>query len=242
MTKRTLTKSEKNKKATEREPDKKQNKVILSITQVFRNLSISVNLTVYAIYLIYLIYSIMADVGIKIINIALASVTAAFMIVYLVLRLSAKRKGKQLKAIKHYYKNFKLIARTASALTAVYALVTAVSSVSPFAMIISFLGAVFLIIRLIVELILSLIRRKLRKVKDGIADKFKRGDTEPTDDDIDGEEEDSVDDSFKARMKRRRMKRRRRKLPGYRRTDDSDGADEEIVIPVDQCLLNDIDD
>ena len=82
----------------------KRGKMFESVRRVFRNLSISVNLTVYAIYLIYLVYSIYADVGIKAVNIALIFVTAAFMIVYLVLRLSRRKSGKQIRQIKHYYK------------------------------------------------------------------------------------------------------------------------------------------
>lgn len=222
-------------KKTEARPAKKS-KVIVSISQVFRNLSISVNLTVYAIYLIYLIYSIYADIGIMVINIALAIVTAAFMIVYLVLRLSDKKKGEQLKRIKHYYKNFKLIARTVSALTAVYALATAVSAVSPLAIIISFLGAVFLIIRLIVELLLHFIKKKMRQVKDSIVGRFSKLNEEDGDEDEYSDDEDSAEEE-----PRHRAKRSGRKVPKYRRTKKSDGDKEDIIIPVDRCLLNDID-
>ena len=200
---------------------KKKNTVVYSISQVFRNLSISINLTIYAIYLVYLIYSITADVGVKPINIALALVTAAFMVVYLVLRLSGKRKGKQLKQITYYYKNFKLVARTASAITAVYALITAIGAVSPFAIIIAFLGAVFLVFRLIVELVLFLIRRKIRKICGN------RHQDEP----------DETDDEEEAQKPAARRKRKR-KLWEIGKKDEHL---EDIIIPVDKCLLNDID-
>lgn len=213
-----------NTRTDKKTPQKKQNKVILSISQVFRNLSISVNLTVYAIYLIYLIYSILADVGVKLINIALAIVTAAFMLVYLVLRLSAKKRGKQLKAIKHYYRNFKLVARNVSAVTAIYALITAVEAVSPFAIIVSSLGAVFLIIRIIVELILGFIKRRIRKLRASIAGKG-------------GAEAESEDYEYPEEEPKRKKKR---SLFASRRKGKDDLED--IIIPVDRCLLNDIDD
>ncbi len=239
------------------QPEKKKNTVVVSISQVFRNLSISVNLTVYTIYLLYLIYSIYADVGVMVINITLALVTAAFMAVYLVLRLSTKRRGKQLKQIKHYYKNFKLVARTVSAITAVYALVASMSAVSPLAIIIAFLGAVFLVIRLIVELILSFIRKKLRSVKDNLATGFRKTGTphKSTKTDTDGEEgessetnnviadgeDDDEDDGEDESAPKRRLKRRGRKVPKYRRTEEDKTQLDDFIVPVDQCLLNDID-
>ena len=196
----------------------KKKTVVYSISQVFRNLSISVNLTIYAIYLIYLLYSISNDVGIKAINIALAMVTAAFMVVYLILRLSGKKRGKELKQIKHYYKSFKLVTRAASAIIGVYALFTAVGSVSPLAIIIAFLGAVFLVIRLIVELILFLIRRQIRKMKGKKAE-------------IDLEEEEEVAPPTD-------KKKRKRKLWELTKKDEEL---EDLIVPVDECLLNDID-
>ena len=42
----------------EKTQEKKKSTVVLSISQVFRNLSISFNLTVYSLYLIYLLFAI----------------------------------------------------------------------------------------------------------------------------------------------------------------------------------------
>lgn len=224
----------KNKQSKKEDKSSKKNKkqqknVVISIGQVFRNLSISVNLTVYSIYFIYLIYSIVSDVGIKLINIALAIVTAAFMGVYLFLRLSSRKTGKELKRIKHYYKNFKLVARTVSALTAVYALVTAVGSVSPIAIILSFLGAVFLVMRLIVELVLGFIKRKIRKLKDNVQNKFKKNN--------DGDDDEAeAQNKANAHPKRRKMKRLFKT-----KKNQNDDYYEDVLIPVDQCLLNDVD-
>ena len=201
---------------TETKP-KKKTTVVYSISQVFRNLSISVNLTIYAIYLIYLLYSISKGVGIKVLNIVLAMVTAAFMVVYLILRLSGKKRGKELKQIKHYYKNFKLVTRTTSAIVGVYALLTAVTSVSPLAIIIAFIGAVFLIIRLIVELVLFLIRRRIRKIK--------------------GERQERYDDEVAQAPTDK--KKRKRKLWELTKKDEEL---EDVIVPIDECLLNDIDD
>lgn len=201
---------------TETKPQKKTT-VVYSISQVFRNLSISVNLTIYAIYLIYLLYSISKGVGIKVLNIVLAMVTAAFMVVYLILRLSGKKRGKELKQIKHYYKNFKLVTRATSAIVGVYALLTAVTSVSPLAIIIAFIGAVFLVIRLIVELVLFLIRRRIRKIK--------------------GERQEIYDD--RVAQAPTDKKKRKRKLWELTKKDEEL---EDVIVPIDECLLNDIDD
>lgn len=201
---------------TEAKPQKKTT-VVYSISQVFRNLSISVNLTIYAIYLIYLLYSISKGVGIKVLNIVLAMVTAAFMVVYLILRLSGKKRGKELKQIKHYYKNFKLVTRATSAIVGVYALLTAVTSVSPLAIIIAFIGVVFLVIRLIVELVLFLIRRRIRKIK--------------------GERQEIYDD--RVAQAPTDKKKRKRKLWELTKKDEEL---EDVIVPIDECLLNDIDD
>lgn len=219
--KRRATRPEANKKEIKNNTPKKKT-VVYSISQMFRNLSISVNLTVYTIYLVYLIYSIINDVGIKFLNIALALATAAFIVVYLVLRLSGKKRGKELKQIKRYYKDFKLITRAVSTVTAVYALLTAFTSVSPLAIILAFLGAVFIIIRLIVELVLYLIKRKIRKIKDNITGRR-----------AEEEYEDENPDNTAAKRRRRR-----RKIWEIGKKDDNL---EDIVVPVDQCLLNDVD-
>ena len=227
MIKRTQPKTNNTESSTQATRQKKESQVVISITQVFRNLSISVNFTVYSIYLIYLIYSIFADVGIKMVNFALACATAAFMAVYLVLRLSNKKRGRQLKMIKHYYKNFKLVARGMSAIVAIYAIITSVGSVSPMAMIISLLGLVFVIIKLIVELILGFIRKKLRKM------------TSKADDDAD----DGDDDEEEVAPRRRKLTRTERRKRRRNKTNKEiiDEMIEEIIIPVDSCLLSDID-
>ena len=71
MAKKVKTDTVKTTAEAEAKPEKKQSKIVVSISQVFRNLAISVNMTVYVIYLLYLVYSIYADIGIRIIIIFL---------------------------------------------------------------------------------------------------------------------------------------------------------------------------
>ena len=116
------------------------------------------------------------------------------------------------------------------------------NAVSPLAIIISSLGAVFLVIRLIVELILSLIMKKVRKIKDGIVGKFKKKD-EDTDDGEDATELSDVDDEVEEiEEPRRKPKRHKRRVPKYRRKAEDEEYDTDIILPVDRCLLNDLDD
>lgn len=93
---------------------------------------------------------------------------------------------------------------------------------SPLAIILAFLGAVFIIIRLIVELVLYLIKRKIRKIKDNITGRR-----------AEEEYEDENPDNTAAKRRRRR-----RKIWEIGKKDDNL---EDIVVPVDQCLLNDVD-
>ena len=215
------------KKTKEIQKEKRQNTLIKAISDVFRRLSITVNLTVYSIYIIYLLYSLIRGVGYKYINIALIILTAAFMAVYLVLRLSETRKRKEIKQIKQYYKRFKLIARAVSSITAVYALIVSMSA-DPIAIIIAMLGAVFVLIRLVVELISYLIQKKVRKIKENIstrmANRREMADIDPADLPYEGE-------------RPKRVKRRRRKdstIPKF--VDEL----EEKIVPIDECLLSDI--
>ncbi len=202
----------------------KSNKVSLltSLSDVFLRLSITVNLTVYTIYLIYLIHTIVADIGVMVINIILALLTLAFMVVYVVLRLSGRRKSKELKQIKRYYKRVKLIAQTVSAITAVYSLIVAFASVSPFALIVSILGAVFMIIRLIVEVVSYHVQRKLRRLKDAIVGRFKK----------DNPKDAEADEEIRPRTERR--KRNKGEVPKFVE------EFEEKIVPIDDCLLSDI--
>jgi hypothetical protein len=88
--------------------------------------------------------------------------------------------------------------------------------VSPLAIIIAFIGAVFLVIRLIVELVLFLIRRRIRKIK--------------------GERQERYDEVAQAPTDK---KKRKRKLWELTKKDEEL---EDVIVPIDECLLNDIDD
>ncbi len=209
--------------------EKKQNKLAMVVGGVFRRLSITVNLTVYSIYLIYLIYTIIAGIGVTALNVALAVLTAAFICVYLVLRLSATRRPGEIKRIKRYYKRFKMIARAVSAITAVYALLVAVEAVSPFALIVAMLGAVFMIIRLIVELVSYFIQKKIMKLTDGIRKRFTR---KPDDEEIEGDE--PIDDEKPDKARYGRRKRKKGEVPKI--VEEL----EEKIVPIDDCLLSDI--
>ena len=202
----------------------KKTGLLAAINDVFRRLSITVNVTIYTIYLIYLIYCISANIGIKWLNIALAILTGIFTVVYVVLRLSSTKKSKQIKQAKRYYKRFKMIAKAVSSITAVYALIVAFDSVSPFALIAALLGAVFVVLRLITELVIYLIGKAIKKAKNSIANRFKKR----TDD-----EENFAEDTVVSNSSERLTKRRRRREPTL--IDEI----EEKITPAEECLLSD---
>lgn len=137
-----------------------------------KKLSISVTLTAHLLYIGYLAYALTHNIGIRGVNIALMIGTAVFLAAYLLLQLVGQNKKSRLKSTKRFYKRFKLATKVFSTGTAIYSLVTAAKSVSPFAMILSTLGAVFLAIRIITELLVSLIERKARRIKESIKNKW----------------------------------------------------------------------
>ena len=65
-------------------------KMLRTLKIIFRNLSIGVNMTLNGIYLLFLLILIIAGLGVQWINIALMILTGAFMLIYLLLRLSNK--------------------------------------------------------------------------------------------------------------------------------------------------------
>ena len=69
-----------------------------------RKLSIISTLTVHLLYIAYLGYSLMNDIGIKPVNIALMVGTAVFLIVYLFLQLFGENRKSKLKTTKKFYK------------------------------------------------------------------------------------------------------------------------------------------
>ena len=131
-----------------------------------KNLSIISTLTINLIYIGYLTYSLMNDVGIRIVNISLIIGTAVFLLAYLFLQLVGQKQKDRLKSTKRTYKRFKLITKVFTTGTALYSLVTAASSANMVATVITAVGAGFLVLRIIVEIIGELIRRKAKKMKE----------------------------------------------------------------------------
>lgn len=204
--------------------EKKRPSILEPVTKVFRSLALSVNLTIHTLYLIYLIYAIRAQIGIQVINILLAVVTVVFMGVYFFLRLSSKENGRKIRLVKRYYKNFKLITRIVMSITAVYAIVCAVEAVSPFGLIVSFIGAVFVVIRIIVELVLLYIKKKFGEIKTSIKAHFTKPKEEPQ-----KKSDNPREEFFRDRHRRARHKKKT--------TDLND-----IIIPVEECILSDVED
>jgi hypothetical protein len=139
-----------------------------------RKLSIISTLTVHLLYIAYLGYSLMNDIGIKPVNIALMVGTAVFLIVYLFLQLFGENRKSKLKTTKKFYKKFKLATKVFTTGTAIYSLATAAKSVSPFAMILSVVGAVFLAIRILTDILVGLISKKVKNIKENMKNRRER--------------------------------------------------------------------
>lgn len=139
---------------------KKRFKIFSIITTLIINLS----------YIAYLAYSLNNDVGIRWVNIALITGTSIFLAAYLIIKLVGVG---NIKSTKKFYKRFKLVTKLFSSLTAIYTIITA-SSVSPFALYLSIIGAAILLVRILIDLIISLIVSKTKKAIRGIKDKRAR--------------------------------------------------------------------
>ena len=194
---------------------------------IFRNLSITVNMTLHGIYLFFLLFLIIAGLGVQWINIALMVLTAAFMLIYLLLRLSKKNTARKIRYLKESYKLIKISAKIVTIITAIYTLFTAFNYVHPIVLILALLGAIFFIIRLLVEIIFDLIKRKVESIKDEISYRIEKRRIRRAEMEDDC---DYLEPVVKAAPKRAPRKR-----------SDKRGLDD-IVIPVEESLLSDVED
>ena len=136
-----------------------------------RMASIISTLAIHLLYISYLTYSLINDIGIKAVNIALISGTSLFLIAYLFLQLVGEDRKIKLKNAKKIYKRFKLATKAFTTATAIYSLATAAGSVSPIAIALSGIGAIFLVLRIISEMLVSFISNRAKKFKESIKNK-----------------------------------------------------------------------
>ena len=133
-------------------------------------ISVSFNVIVNLLYIAYLRFAIKQGIGNRLVNTALVFATAIFLVVYIIFRLFGENK-RNVKRTKRIYKRFKLLMKLFTVGTAVYTVVIAVDAVSPVATVLAIVNAVILGVRLIFELIVSLITRGARKVKNSVVEK-----------------------------------------------------------------------
>ena len=78
-----------------------------------------------------------------------------------------------IKKTKKFYKRFKLVTKLFTSITAIYSLITA-STVSPYAMILPVIGAAFLLLRIVIDIIVSLIAGATKKAINSFKNKRER--------------------------------------------------------------------
>lgn len=137
-----------------------------------KKLSISTTLIIHILYIIYLTYSLKSGVGNKTVNLILLVGTVVFLLIYLILRLFGGKK-KSIKSTKRFYKRFKLFAKSFTAITAIYSLVTATKAISPIASFVSMAGAVFVLLRLVADILSYLFISGIKNLFSGIKKKSK---------------------------------------------------------------------
>ncbi len=202
-------------------------KMLRTLKIIFRNLSIGVNMTLNGIYLLFLLILIIAGLGVQWINITLMILTGAFMLIYLLLRLSNKNTTRKIRYLKESYKVIKITAKIVTLITTIYTLYTAFNYVHPLLFILALLGITFLMIRLLVEIIFNLIKRKVESIKDEISYRIKKRRLRKVEmEDADVYPEPTVEVIPK---KTARKKSEKKKL-------------DDIVIPIEESVLSDVED
>lgn len=194
------------------------------ITGIVKAVTITLNMIVYTVYIGYLIYAIFAGVGKLWMNVTLAALTVGFVIFYLVLRLSKKGTARSVKHLKQYYKILKLVAKIATAITAVYALLTAIKHVHPIAIFFALFGVIFLLLRLWFGIVFHVIGRTVDKIFDSITSKITKGITKL------------------AAESKAPKKAKAKSGAGVVKTKADRDTSNDIIIPLEDCLLSDVED
>jgi divalent metal cation (Fe/Co/Zn/Cd) transporter len=140
------------------------------LTRQIKIISISSTVIINLLYISYLRFALRHSIGNRYVNFALTIATALFLVIYLILRLFGENK-RSVKKTKRVYKRFKLLTKIFTVGMAIYALATAVGTVSPMATLFATVNAVLLGIRLIIELIASLIGRGVSKAKNAAVER-----------------------------------------------------------------------
>lgn len=146
------------------------NEIKKELSRQLKIVSVSFTVLVHLLYIGYLRFALRKSIGNRYVNLVLVLMTAVFLVVYLIFSLVGKNK-KNAKRTKKVYKRFKLLMKIFTVGTAVYTVFTALGSVSPLAILYSVANAIVLVLRLIFELIISLVGFGARKVKSKIGKK-----------------------------------------------------------------------
>ncbi len=148
----------------------KKNGFFAKLKRKFKMLSVIITLIIHLSYIAYLAYSLNSDVGIKAVNVVLIIGTSVFLAAYLIMQLIGVG---NIKKTKKFYKRFKLVTKLFTSITAIYSLITA-STVSPYAMILPVIGAAFLLLRIVIDIIVSLIAGATKKAINSFKNKRER--------------------------------------------------------------------
>ena len=148
----------------------KKNGFFAKLKRKFKMLSVIITLIIHLSYIAYLAYSLNSDVGIKAVNVVLIIGTSVFLAAYLIMKLIGVG---NIKKTKKFYKRFKLVTKLFTSITAIYSLITA-STVSPYAMILPVIGAAFLLLRIVIDIIVSLIAGATKKAINSFKNKRER--------------------------------------------------------------------
>ena len=148
----------------------KKNGFFAKLKRKFKMLSVIITLIIHLSYIAYLAYSLNSDVGIKAVNVVLIIGTSVFLAAYLIMTLIGVG---NIKKTKKFYKRFKLVTKLFTSITAIYSLITA-STVSPYAMILPVIGAAFLLLRIVIDIIVSLIAGATKKAINSFKNKRER--------------------------------------------------------------------
>lgn len=140
------------------------------LSRQIKIISVSFTTAINLLYIWYLRFALRKGIGNRYVNLTLAIVTAAFLVIYIAFSLFGKSK-KGVRMTKKLFKRFKLIMKLTTVATAVYTVYTAVGSVSPVAIFLAAFNAVVLAIRLLIELIAWLIGRGARLVRERITER-----------------------------------------------------------------------
>lgn len=134
----------------------------------------SVNIALQFLYIIYLVYALAAKNGSMIANITLLTVSALFLVFYIIMKLRYKKRKRLLHESRRAYRWFKLIMRLYNLGVIIYSANVTADDFNLFSFLLILVIGTMLSIQIAAEVLIFFAERKFKKISENIKNEFSK--------------------------------------------------------------------